>query len=75
MKGVRRWWAPGKGHMHVLGLVHGPGGNFLQGFAKAHDGMHPLKVGGAGYLLGDVGGGLVGASKRYRWAVGPSTES
>lgn len=65
MKGACRRWAPGKGHM--LGLVHDTGGSFLPRFAKAHDVMHPRTWG--------VGGGLVGASKRYSWAVGPSRES
>ena len=44
MKGVRRRWAPCKGHM--LGLVHGTGATFLPGFAKAYDAMRWLMVRG-----------------------------
>ena len=73
MKGARRRRAPGKGHR--LGLVRGTGGTFLPGFAKAHD-CDAWRTGGeGGYLRGDVGDGLVGASKRHSGAVGPSTES
>lgn len=48
MKGADRRQAPGKGHM--LGLVHGMGGTFLLGFAKAHD-CDARRTGGEGAIF------------------------